>query len=256
MTIPVAERTWATLVAMSRPSPDKFDIATLNALPEPAQRFLSAALPDQTPLCHGVELEMRGRIKLGAWLRFTARQLLVAGSGFVWMPSVGPRLFRIVGADTLGPQGGRMAFRLYNRIPVAAGTGPDVSRSAAGRLAAETVAWLPQALTPQCGARWQPIDGDRAAVTLPGPDGPTDVEVVVDERGNLTALQLQRWNDRTKPPGYTPFGGTVTGWFATGGIQIAGDGTVGWGSPASHDVDVFFEYTVTKARFLPDRTES
>lgn len=255
MTGSAAVHTWEALLQLARPSPDEFDITTLKQLPEPAQRLLGAALPDGAPLHNGVELEMRGRIKLGPWLPFTAHQLLVAGAGFVWLPVVGPRLFRVVGADVLGPKGGRMGFRLYGRIPVAVGSGPDVSRSAAGRLAAETVAWLPQALTPQAGASWQPIDDDRAAVTLEGPDGPTKIEVTVDESGNLVELQLQRWNDRTRPPGHTPFGGAVTGFFATVGVRIAGNGSVGWRHGSSDGGgSAFFEYTITGARFLGDGT--
>jgi len=249
-----AGSTWATLEASCRRSPERFATSTLNVLPEPAQRFLTAAVPDGAPLHNAVELEMQGRIKLGPWLRFTARQLLVAGAGFVWAPTVGPRLLRIVGADTLGPDGGRLDFRLYGRIPVAVGTGADVDRSAAGRLAAETVAWLPQALTPQAGAGWQPIDDHRATVTLPGPDGPTDVDITVDERGNLIGIELQRWNDRTKPPSYTAFGGFVTACLDQAGTRIAGSGTVGWDHTRRADGNAFFEYTVTRARFLPSST--
>ena len=55
-----------------------------------------------------------------------------------------------------------MHFRLHGLIPVVHSSGPDIARSGAGRLAAETVAWLPQALVPQSGAQWTPIDQHRA----------------------------------------------------------------------------------------------
>jgi hypothetical protein len=218
-------------------------------LPPPARRLLTAAIPDEAPLSQRVELEMTGRIKLGVWMPFTARQLLVAGRGLVWEPVVGGRIVRFVGADSLGPDGARMQFRFRDRIKVVDASGPDVDRSAAGRLAAETVAWLPQALTPQGGAQWRPRDHQRATVILEGPYGPIEVDVTVDDDGALTELQLQRWNSSAKPPRPEPFGGEVTSTFDADGVRIAGTGTVGWGFGTPKDDGIFFEYTIAGARF-------
>lgn len=88
-----------------------------------------------------------------------------------------------------------MEFRFHGRVPVVRASGPGTERSAAGRLAAETVAWLPHALTPQSGAAWRPLDHDRATVSIAGPSGPIDVDVTVDARGRLVEIELQRWND-------------------------------------------------------------
>ncbi len=194
---------------------------------------------------------MTGRIRLGFWLPFTARQILRAGVGFVWAPIVGGRVVRFVGADVLAPSGARMEFRFRDRVKVVDSSGPDVERSAAGRLAAETVAWLPQALTPQAGAVWHPGDEQRATVTLAGPIGTVDVDVTVDERGNIADIDLQRWNNSVTPPRYAPFGATITSTFGADGVRIAGGGTVGWARGTAEQADsVFFEYEVFAARFL------
>ncbi|MFA9565268.1 MAG: DUF6544 family protein [Acidimicrobiales bacterium] len=66
-----------------------------------------------------------------------------------------------------------MEFRLHGLVPVAQASGPDVARSAAGRLAAETVAWVPQALTPQAGA----VDDEHAVVKSDFAGETVDVEV-------------------------------------------------------------------------------
>ena len=182
---------------------------------------------------------------------FRARQILRAGVGFVWSPIVGGRLVRFVGADVLGPTGASMEFRFHDRIPVVRTSGTGTERSAAGRLAAETAAWLPHALAPQSGAVWRPVDDDRATVSIAGPRERVDVDITVDDVGRLVDIELQRWNDSSKPPADVPFGGEVTSAFDVEGVRIAGQGTVGWnrGSP-SQDDDVFFRYTVTSARFL------
>jgi hypothetical protein len=96
----------------------------------------------------------------------TGQEVITAGEGLVWTPVVGGRLIRFVGADLLTADDARMEFRLHGLIPVVRADGLDVRRSAQGRLAAETAAWLPHALTPQMGARWTPVDDDRAIVTL------------------------------------------------------------------------------------------
>lgn len=252
-----AEEKWAALERREVQEPVLFAKRTLTSLPDPAQRLLSVALPDRTPLHSMVRLTMRGEIKLaGHWLPFTARQIILAASGFVWAPIVGGRLIRFVGTDALGPDDARIEFRLYGRIPVVCGSGPDIARSANGRLAAETVAWLPHALTPQAGARWTAGDHHRATVTLNGPGGPTDVHVTVDDDGALTSLGLQRWKDSAKPPALAPFGGAVDAAFASpSGEVIAGAGTVGWDwGTAGEASGLFFRYEITDAVFGPSAT--
>lgn len=233
-------------------APQRFDPDTLEALPPPAQRYLANALPDGVALSSLVELEMDGTIKLGGrWLRFTAHQILRGGVGFVWAPTVGGRLIRFVGADVLGPDDARMEFRLHGRIPVVRASGDDVRRSAQGRLAAETVAWLPQALTPQAGARWVGVDDQWATVTLDAAGTPLDVHVCVDDDGRIRRLWLQRWKDSAKPPCFAPFGGAVESVHTTAdGVRIAATGTVGWDvGTADHADGEFFRYRITNATF-------
>ena len=116
-----------------------------------------------------------------------------AGTGFVWEASVGKRPIRFSGGDTYWRGSGSLDFRLWGTFPVARAAGPDIDRSAAGRLAAETVAWAPQALTPQMGADWRGIDDRHAVVTLPVGEDTADVTVTVDEDGRLRELSMQRW---------------------------------------------------------------
>lgn len=250
---PGTEETWDALAAAPRATAvadmPVFDRGSLASLPTPAARWLGRVVPPGTPLIDVVEIEMTGEIKLGPrWMPFTATQILRAGVGFVWKPIVGGRLLRFVGADLLGPDDARMEFRLHGRIPVARAAGPGTARSAAGRLAAETVAWLPQAATPQAGARWSPVDHAHAIVTLEAAGREVDVQVTVDEDGRLCELLLDRWNDSADPPGLQPFGGEVSAEHETAhGVWVAGAGTVGWGygTPSSAG-GVFFRYAVSR----------
>ncbi len=254
----VAERAWATLSAEPVVDPvveaAGFDPGTLVGLPPPAQRLLRRVLPTGTALSSTVELSMEGRIRLaGRWLAFTAEQLIRAGEGLVWSPVVGGRLLRFVGADLLTADDARMEFRLHGLIPVVRADGPDIRRSAQGRLAGETAAWLPQALTPQLGARWAPVDDRRAVVTLAAAGTDVDVEVVVDDDGRLRRVSLDRWNSSADPPRLQPFGTSVDSTFAAAnGVRIAGNGTVGWDFGTDHEAEgVFFRYRITGATFSP-----
>lgn len=222
---------WTSLAApVSTTQPTRFDPDSLDGLPPPARRWLGRVLPAGCPLAAGVIIHMHGEIRIGPrWMPFTAEQILRAGVGFVWKPVVGGRLVRFVGADLLGPEDARMEFRLHGRIPVAKASGPDTAKSAAGRLAAETVAWLPQATTPQAGGQWAAVDDTHATVTLEAAGQAIDIAVGVDRAGELQTLQLQRWNGAVDPPRFRPFGGDLTSELETaGGVRVAGSGTVGW----------------------------
>jgi hypothetical protein len=250
----VAERGWTALSDGWPGEPAVFDPATLTDLPSPAQRFLGRALPSGVALSGTVELSMEGEIELGGrWFRFTAEQILRAGEGFVWSPVVGGRLVRFVGADLVTAHDARMDFRFHGVIPVVRADGPDVRRSAQGRLAAETVAWLPQALTPQRGARWTPVDNERAIVTLRAAGADVDVTVVVDGDGRIRRAGLDRWNGSADPPRLEPFGASVDSTFtAPNGVRIAGSGAAGWGFGTDAEADgIFFRYRITATTFSP-----
>lgn len=254
----VAGRSRSAWTELARSTPDvrdRFDPATLASLPPPAQRLLRRALPAGVALSPAVELTMQGEIRLGRrWLRFTADQILVADRGFVWSAIVGGPIVRFVGADLLTANDARMEFRLHRLIPVVRASGSDLRRSAQGRLAAETVAWLPQALTPQLGAEWTPVDDERAIVALAASGATVEVEVCVTDDGGLQWLGLDRWNDSAKPPSLVPFGGTVeSSHAAANGVQLAGSGTVGWAFRTDGEADGrFFRYRITGAHFHPD----
>ena len=251
-----AATTWDKLTQPTALQTGRFDPTTTEQLPDPGRRLLLRALPDGISLSTTVELEMTGNIKLGSkWLPFEATQILRAPVGFVWQPVVGGRFLRFSGADVLGPDGARMEFRFHGKIPVVKASGSDVDKSAAGRLAAETVAWLPQALTPQAGAVWTPISDETASVAIATPSGPIDVKVSVDEDGRIESMSLQRWNDSADPPRQESFGGSVGGHYETpSGVLVAGSGTVGWRwDTPDQDDGVFFHYTITNALHRDDQ---
>ena len=69
--------------------PTHFDPALVADLDEPVRRYFTHALAPGAPLARGVHLTMKGRIKVGPWLPFTATW---EGDGvsFTWRAKAGP----------------------------------------------------------------------------------------------------------------------------------------------------------------------
>jgi hypothetical protein len=195
-------------------------------LPEPARRWLLHAIAPGTPLYPSVELSMRGEIKLGSWRPFTARQVLAPPRGFIWAAST--RLFGlpVTGFDRLSSGSGQMRWRLGGLVPVVSAAGPDVTRSAAGRLAGET------ALAPTTfrAATWAlGADGDRAVATWRIDGADESAELHVDPDGRLLDVVLQRWgNPLGAPYGRHPFGVAIEAEETFEGVTIGSRLRAGW----------------------------
>src|SRR5580765_930834 len=80
---------------------------------------------------------MHGRIRLGKWRSFTATQIIRPGDGYIWAATTYMSGLPITGYDRYFGGAGHMRWRLVGVIPIVSADGPDVTRSAAGRLASE-----------------------------------------------------------------------------------------------------------------------
>ena len=224
----------------------EFDPETIVGLPAPARRLIERSVSPGTKLNPTVSLHMVGEIKLKKWVPFQARQILRVGEGFVWEAKAGKAPFTVRGGDTYWRGKGDLHFRLLGMIPVARASGPDIDRSAAGRLAIETVAWAPHGLTPQMGATWAGVDPNRATVSLPIRGQRLEVDVVVDQSGRLSEVSMERWGDpQSKEFALHPFGASVDEERTIGGLTIASAGCVGWwwGTERQREGE-FFRYSI------------
>lgn len=224
----------------------EFDPGTTAGLPAPAQRLIEHSVRSGAELNPTVSLHMAGEIKLKGWVPFQARQILRVGEGFVWEAKVGKAPFTVRGGDTFWRGRGDLDFRLLGIVPVARASGADIDRSAAGRLAIETVAWAPHGLTPQMGATWVDIDANRATVSLPIQGWRFEVAVTVDQSGRLSEITMERWGDpQSKEFALYPFGASVDEETTIGGLTIASAGSVGWwwGTERQEEGE-FFRYKI------------
>jgi hypothetical protein len=238
---------WARLA--DAPAPDRaFTPDLVTGLPGPARRWLTRAIAPGTPLWSSVQLTMRGQIKLSAWRPFTARQVL-APSGFIWAATARVARLPVTGFDRYNSGSGQMRWRLLGLIPVMSGSGADVTRSAAGRLAGEATCWLPTAFS---AASWAPgPEADTAVATrrIGGEDEAVQIRVAPD--GRLVEGLLPRWgNPDGQPFARYPFGIAFDTERAFGGVTIPSVIRAGWwwGTPRQ-DAGEFFRAEITQALF-------
>ncbi len=139
---------------------------------------------------------MRGEIRIGTWKSFTAHQIL-SPDGFIWAATAGRFPMRISGSDRYTNGTGEMRWRMFGVVPVMTASGPDTTRSSAGRHASEAVALVPgAAFGPD--VVWSGIDDDRAIATIAIGAFTHDVTIDVDEYGALRTVTLPRWGSPDK----------------------------------------------------------
>jgi hypothetical protein len=221
---------WSNLAIAAAVPSRYFDPSMVSALPDPARRYFLFAIAPGTRLSGAAELVMGDELSLGTkekpnYMQMQARQILVAGSGFVWRVSVGSRKVWISGSDGYVSGEGWTRFWLYNLLPVVrAGGGKDYARSAAGRSLAESLFWLPSTLLPSKEVRWEPVNADTARAVVTHQGGQHIVELKVASDGRPLSVWIMRWSRENEQRKWQlqPFGGTIEVIREQDGYRVAG----------------------------------
>jgi hypothetical protein len=260
-----ARRAWRSLAAEARDEGQRFDVAMLAGMPEPAQRYFLFTIAPGAPLYRVAEISMSGQLGLGNqsnphYQFMHAKQILAPPKGLLWQLSCGGPGLRIVGSDAIVGARSWTRFWLYGLIPlVRVGGNVNHARSAFGRVAAEAIFWVPAALLPQHGVSWRAVDDNTAGATLVTGDFSQQVEVTVDPQGRPTRVLIQRWSNVNPARVYRqqPFGGYLSEyrnfdgyWLPT---RIEGGNMIG-----TSDYFPFYKVDVDRLHFitaeaLPDR---
>ncbi|MGI5330578.1 DUF6544 family protein [Actinomadura nitritigenes] len=244
-----ARRDWTDLATV----PDlgtPFDPEMTRHLPEPARRWLQHAIRPGTPLSPAVWLRTHGRIRLGSWRSFRATQILRPPHGFIWAADARVAGLPVSGFDRFSGGDGEMRWRVLGMVPVMSASGPDITRSAAGRLASEFV-FVP-AVALSSAVTWEPVGDHRARADLTV-DGTThSVVLSVSPEGSLTELTLDRWG---APEGGAfdqhVFGARFGGEASYGGYTVPAMVRAGWWYGTGRwGRGEFIRFTLDQAEFL------
>jgi hypothetical protein len=228
----------------------KFEPSQFATLPETARRYLEHAIAPGTALASAVHLQMHGEIKLKGWVPFTAEQVIQRNRGMIWRATARMNGLPIRGFDRVLDGEGEMRWKLLGVIPVMVANGPDITRSATGRVEAEST-WLPSLF---CGddISWTAVDANHvhASHTMNGET--TELELTVSDRGQLQSIKHKRWGDPNNSGfRYEDFGALVENEGTFEGYTIPTQLRVGWyfGSDRFDAEGEFFRVTVDDAKF-------
>lgn len=235
--------------ALARPAAGVFDERELDGLPDPVARYFRASIQPGTPLALTARLTVCGRIRLRSWMRFRGSEVIAPGLGFVWAVRAGP----VSGYDRYVQGEGEMRWKLLGLLPVMRADGPDISRSAAARAAGEGI-WLPTALLPRFGVRWDASDDDHIVShhTLGGYE--LTCRHTLDERAHIVHTCFERWGDPDGTGSFAlhSFGVEHTAHTSFGGIAIPSAGRAGWHHGSERWPEgIFFEYGIEALQPAP-----
>ncbi len=213
---------WASVTAPRPP----LEAEWLAALPDAARRYLQHAITPGTPLASAVRLRMHGEIKLRRWLPFLAEQVIRRDRGMIWSATIRMHGLPVRGFDRLLDGEGAMRWKLLGIIPLITASGPDISRSAAGRLQAESV-WLPSML---CGedVTWTGLTRSHANAQVIVHGHLAILDLAVNEAGRLQSVSLPRWGNPAGEFRSVQFGGFVEEEGTFDGYTIPVRLRVGW----------------------------
>ncbi len=243
---PTVEGLWDSAPAPS----DAFDPAVYGHLPEPARRYLNHAIAPGTPLASAVRLRMHGEFRKGNWAPFNAGQVIRRDGEMLWQASMRLGGLPVSGFDALQHGQGRMQWKLFGLIPLVLAEGPDVTRSAVGRVEGESV-WLPSLLCGE-GVTWAAPDTDHVRVGLTMLGEPAELSLGIAGSGAVGSVRYRRWGN---PEGgafhYGDFGGWAEEERTFGGYTIPTRLRIGWhfGTERFESEGEFFRVTIDHAEF-------
>jgi hypothetical protein len=227
-----------------------FDPALTRNLPAPAQRYLQHAIAMGTPLATAVHLRMHGEIKLKGWFPFSAEQVIRWDRGMLWRAAV--RLHGIVmrGGDRFLDGQGAMQWKLLGIVPIVNASGPDITRSAAGRVNIESI-WLPSVLCHD-DVSWAVLDPCHLHAHFRAHGDTAEIDYTIDNQGRLQSVNMPRWGN---PEGaqfhVANCGGFIEEERTFGGYTIPSRLRVGWyfGSERFESEGEFFRATIDDATY-------
>ena len=193
---------------------------------------------------------MHGEIKLKGWHPFAAEQVIAWDRGMIWRATVRmPRMW-IRGGDSFVDGRGAMRWKLFGIIPIVNASGPDITKSAAGRFNIESI-WLPSVLC-RNEVSWTAADASHPHSRFMAHDETAEMDYTLGEKGCLKSVSMPRWGNPNGPEfGYVNFGGFVEEERRFGGYTIPTRLRVGWhfGTKIFDSAGEFFRVTIDNAVF-------
>jgi hypothetical protein len=217
--------------------PERYDTRELTDLPEPVQRYFSAALSPGQCMLAAATLDHAGTFNMSErgerWLEFTSNQRVVlVRPGFDWDACIRllPGLsFRVHDSYVAGE--GILNARLLGLPLVNLRGTPELARGELMRFLAEA-AWYPTALLPSQGVQWTAVDDRRAQATLADHDTHVSLTFGFGADGLIESVRAE---DRGRTVAGkvvpTPWEGRWAQYAERDGMRVPLQGEVAWFLP-------------------------
>jgi hypothetical protein len=216
----------------------RFDPATLDTLPPPAQRYLRTALTDGQPLVGAATFAHQGTFNSSAdgesWRSFgSMQQVVVKRPGFVWSARIAmlPGVpVHVHDAYVVGE--GVLHAALFGLFTVADQRGNgELARGELLRFFAES-AWYPTALLPSERLKWTAIDAKSARATLDENGVRVELTFTFSADGLIDTVRADaRARTTGKRTEMLPWEGRFWNYVERDGMKIPLDGEVAWITP-------------------------
>ncbi|MEZ4380899.1 MAG: DUF6544 family protein [Nannocystaceae bacterium] len=196
--------------------------------PEAVTAYLQRNVPAAARAHARATISQTGSMRLrpgGAWLPFTAEQWFATESvEFCWHARVkmAPLVTAVV-EDAYEGGRGRLDAKLWGKLKMAHGEGPEIDRGEVQRYLAE-LAWNPVALARNPALRFAAAaDG---ALRVWAGERETYVDLHLDAAGDIASIftETRAFGER----GPTPWEGRFTDYAELGGVRLPRRGEVSW----------------------------
>ncbi|MFZ4507768.1 MAG: DUF6920 family protein [Fimbriimonas sp.] len=234
----------------STPAPQgTFDPKNFGEAPPSAQKYLSHAIRTGTPMASAVRVQMTGQIRIGRWMPFTATQVVRLGQGFNWAAVAHSPVGSISGFDQLFEGKGQMQWKLFGFIPVMVAKGPDITRSAGGRMACESIL-LPTTLA-EDDVTWSSTEAGHPVAHVQVGAEEFPLALTLGNSGRLESIMMPRWgNPEGGACAIQNFGGIIEKERTFGAFTIPSKVRMGWHFGTDRfSTGEFFRCEITHAEF-------
>jgi hypothetical protein len=230
------DRLPASSSATDSPAPAVFARGQLAELPAPVVRYFELVLTPGQPVITRARIRWEGEFLIAPgrpWSPFTAEQhYAVRPPGFVWDARI--RMVPLVPTrvrDAYVDGTGMLEARVAALIPVAyTGGTPEMAAGELSRFLGEAV-WLPTALLPAAGVRWDAIDDSTARATLTDRGTTVSLDVHFGAGGEIVRVSTLRHRAVNGTLVLTPWSARVGGYRRVHGMLIPGSGEAEWVLP-------------------------
>jgi hypothetical protein len=211
--------------------------AELAGLPVPVARYFRTVLKDGQPIIRRAHVTWKGEFNMGKpgvdkWVAFSAEQDFVPSApGFVWdaRMQMAPGMNTLVRDSFVGGAGSMFA-KVLGLITVAnSHDTPAIALSALQRYLGEA-AWLPTALLPSQGIKWEPIDDTRARATITASGVTASLEFRFGADGLIASVFAPKrtFDDGKNPPSPHPWQARHLRHGQLNGMKVPVDSTAEW----------------------------